>query len=244
MTIIYLPELSTKTDSITVKGDKAKYLISVLRHGNGDRITVGDGKGSLYLAEIIGVIKNGLTLEIISKHDSTMSPSVHVTLFQGILKGAKMDLVVQKSSELGVDVIVPVVTERSQLKATRKLPRWRKIAEEASRQSLRDTIPEIHETVDFAKLFRNAKKIASDDCIMFWEKGYLNFTEIKDNLVGTSRISVFIGPEGGFSKNEVELASESGVFIATLGKRILRAETAAITALSIVQYEFGNLGMR
>lgn len=238
---IFLPEVILSASTITIKDEKAKYLSTVLRCNTGDRLIITDDKGNSYSARIISVEKKEVTVEIIEKQDFDNESSLHITLLQGLLKGAKMDIVIQKATELGIKEIIPVVTERSQLRYTRKLLRWQKIAEEASRQSGRKIIPEISEPINFERLFIDSFQ-PSGGGIIFWEDGGERLSEIIDGFQGASKITLFTGPEGGFSEKEITTVSEHGFVIASLGRRILRAETAAITAVSIIQYELGDLG--
>ena len=152
-----------------------------------------------------------------------------------------MDLVIQKATELGVKEIIPVITERSLVQETKKTMRWKKIAEEASRQSGRTGIPAIAEPVRFKDLFLNSERILKHG-ILFWEEGGETLPEMLSTFSQTDAIALFTGPEGGFTEREVKTASENGFRVATLGKRILRAETAAVTAVSIIQYELGDIG--
>ena len=152
-----------------------------------------------------------------------------------------MDFVIQKTTELGVSAIIPVITERSQLRETRKHPRWKKIAEEASRQSGRIKIPEIFENYSFQDIF-DLPVLYSGRGILFWEQGGEKLPAVTEILRHADKIFLLVGPEGGFSEEEVLLASTKGVVTATLGRRTLRAETASITAVSIIQFALGDMG--
>jgi len=152
-----------------------------------------------------------------------------------------MDIVIQKATELGVTGIIPVITHRSQLRETRKHPRWRKIAEEASRQSGRSRVPEIFQTCSFEEIF-DTPGLTLGKGIIFWEQRGEKLSDVISKLSHTDRIFLLIGPEGGFSEKEVMLASERGCLTATLGSRILRAETASITAVSVIQFALGDIG--
>lgn len=237
---IFLPDSSFISDVIKIKGDKARYLATVLRCNPGDVLTIKNNAGLTYSARIIRIKKNEIEAELISRRRSEQIPALPVTLLQGLLKGEKMDIVVQKATELGAAEIIPVITERSQVRQTRKMARWRKIAEEASRQSGRDKIPSVREPATLDKLFLTYPDIPSG--ILFWEKSGLPIKEAVLKFQGNARIALFTGPEGGFSAREAEIISARGFIIASLGRNILRAETAAITALSIIQYELGCIG--
>jgi len=224
---------------VVVNRDKARYLSSVLRCVEGEIISVTDLNGNSYLSRIASITRKEVIIEVLERQDIDAESRLHIRLLQGVLKGEKMDLVVQKATELGVKEVVPVVTERSQIRETKKLARWRKIAEEASRQSGRSRVPVIHETMEFADLTNSG--LVSGGGIIFWEQCGDNLSALLRRRKGQDEIALFTGPEGGFSELEVRAAAEMGLSPATLGKRILRAETAAITAVAIAQYELGDL---
>lgn len=240
---IFLPGASAETGRITVRGEKAHYLSSVLRCRNGERIFVSNAQGILYITEIIRISQKSVTLAIMDISDDSVRESpLRITLFQGVLKGAKMDLVIQKATELGVRRIVPLITERSQLRATRKCPRWRKIAEEASRVAGRPHVPSVCDAVPFKRLIAESHGGPAENSILFWEEGGKALSAVTAGMTHNKPLSVFIGPEGGFSHQETALASDNGMIICTLGSRTLRAETAAISVLAILQYVLGDMG--
>jgi 16S rRNA (uracil1498-N3)-methyltransferase len=236
---IFLPVANLHGGPLSIKGEKAKYLSAVLRCRPGERLLIYDDNGNAYLSKITGVAAREVTVELIEKIDRNTDSPLHITLLQGLLKGEKMDLVVQKATELGVQEIIPVVTERSQLRETRKIPRWTRIAEEASRQSGRNSVPRIRQTTDFEGL----SPAPPPSGIIFWEQGGDNFGAALKQCGARGAISLFTGPEGGFSEKEIAAASDKGFLVATLGQRILRAETAAITAVAITQFVLGDLGV-
>ncbi|OGW27972.1 MAG: hypothetical protein A2X59_13365 [Nitrospirae bacterium GWC2_42_7] len=238
---IFLPYSELQNKIITISGEKAKYISSVLRCVSGDLINITDDQGNSYYAVIITSTKKEIKAEITGKQIIDTESPIYITLLQGLLKGEKMDFVIQKSIELGVNRIIPVITERSQIRETKKLLRWKKIAEEASRQSGRSIIPEIVQTLKFEDIFTGSNYVSRTG-IIFWEQGNGNLSEILNRLGTADKLSLFTGPEGGFSEKEVEIASENGFVVASLGKRILRAETAAIAAVSIIQYRLGDVG--
>ncbi len=237
---IFLPDPEIREGIIFIRGEKARYLTTVLRSGAGDSITVNDTVGNSYSAKIIRATRKEVSAEITGKEDSGGESPLKITLLQGLLKGEKMDLVIQKATELGAEKIIPVITSRSQVRETRKLGRWQKIAEEASRQSGRSMIPAVGSTLDFEDLF-NAPPVPGRG-IIFWEKGGGKLPAVVEQLGEAREIELFTGPEGGFSDEEIRTAEERGFIAATMGRRILRAETAAIVALGIVQYQLGDLG--
>lgn len=237
--LLPLPEIKPGTLSIT--GENARYLSTVLRCRAGDPISLTDSVGISYSGKIIRATRKEVEVEIdgAGRVADVESP-VAITLLQGLLKGDKMDLVIRKSTELGVTEVVPVITERSQVRETRKIERWQKIAREASRQSGRSNVPVVRDPVDITSLLGG--RPLSGRGIMFWEQGGERLSTVIGRLGRSEKIELLTGPEGGFSEDEAGLAREKGFLVATLGRRILRAETAAIVALGIVQYELGDLG--
>ncbi len=247
---IFLPITQIKGGKISITGEKARYLSSVLRCKGGDELTIFDGKGNCFKTEIIKVDRREVVTEVQDKFTCDTESSINIILMQGILKGQKMDIVIQKATELGVKEIIPVITERSQPRQTRKVTRWRKIAEEASRQCGRSIIPLIHEPVEFGKFFVESKLKRSEEIpgLILWEEDGLSIKEAIDKLSsGISQshdfpIYILIGPEGGFTKDEVSFAEREGFIVCSLGKRILRAETAALSAIVLVQFLLGDMG--
>lgn len=238
---LFLKDTEIAGGLITVGGDKAYYLKTVLRTRPGAKIVIKDGQGKTFNGVVRSIDLHSITVEITDSPAVSSESTLHTTLIQGLLKGEKMDLVIRIATELGVNEIVPVVTERSQVRHTRRLDRWTKIAEEAARQSGRNVIPQIHEVSGLHSIFEAAPSDESAR-ILFWERGGAPLNSLIKRLKGVRRVAVLTGPEGGFSEDEVRLAEEKGFSVATLGCRILRAETAAIATVSIIQFGLGDLG--
>jgi 16S rRNA (uracil1498-N3)-methyltransferase len=223
----------TPGSSITVTGDEARYLNNVLRMHRGDALIVFGPDGVSASTRLTGVSKGEVKLEVLEILPSRTETESGIVLVQGLLKkGSKMELVIEKATELGVSAIVPVITRRSQLKRVGKLERWNRIALEAARQSGRTTTPHIHEPVEFKKFIEGV-----DDKL----KGFIFYEEESDDLKITDRPLpenpyILIGPEGGFTSSEVEQAKAVGFISRSLGQNILRAETAAISALTLVSF--------
>lgn len=211
---------------IELSKDDKKYIFRVLRSSPGDLIFISDGKGKEFHARILD--KNHL--EIIKEFKYT-EEYPNLTLCQALLKGEKMDFVIQKSAELGVKRIIPFVSERCILKNTNKLERWRKIAKEATEQSGGLTVPEIDSLKTFDNLINSI-----ENGLLFWEKTEISLIDAFCELNPSKPIFLIVGPEGGFSSEEVKKALTKGIKIASLGKRILRAETASIISLSLVNF--------
>ena len=270
---IYLPFVSILNNQISITAEKAHYLASVLRCRKGDELIVLSGEGTCLRSVIAKCGKREVIAEVVEKLSSDPESPLDIILVQGILKGEKMDFVIQKTTELGVKGIIPAITERSQIRETRKIARWKKIAEESSRQSGRSATTVVHEVKalgDFFSLFSDRGTQTSAPGIIFYEEGDISLKDAADRIRDTrsmardtkgkkfsryhasnsisslilhpSSFTIVVGPEGGFTKEEVNTAKEKGFFAAFLGKRILRAETAAISTVALVQFLFGDMG--
>ncbi len=240
MVRLFLPPESISSNEITITNENARYLNTVLRIKRGEPLIVLDGLGNRYLCKVLNVHKKIVIVEKIEKERYSTESPLQITIAQGIPKSEKMDLIIQKSTELGVIRLIPLITERSQIRHTEKTTRWRKIAISASQQSGREIIPEIEEPVEFNE-FINRHKICKG-IIFYEEESRRDLKKILMNLKNEKEVFLLIGPEGGFSGEEVKLAVQKGFVKASLGPRILRTETAAITVLSIIQYELGDMG--
>ncbi len=230
-----------------VDQDDVKHIERVLRLKQGDRVEICDGQNTEYIAEIYSMDKKEIKLSMIEKWSSRTEPPIEITLFQGIPKAAKMDVIIQKCTELGIARIVPVITERTivQLKdqksEEKKVERWQKIADEAAKQSKRGIIPQIALPVAFSESVKNGPKF--DLAVIPYEKETaVGLKGVLRQRVNAKKVAIYIGPEGGFGEREIEEAKQAGIVPVTLGPRILRTETAGFVALSILMYELGDLG--
>ncbi len=253
MVRIFLPSARVTDNKIAITDEKAHYLLSVLRCRTGDNLIIFDGSGTCFSAVIREARKREAVVEILDAFSCHLESPLYAILVQGILKGEKMDVVIQKTTELGVNEIVPAVTERSQLRDTRRVARWRKIAEEASRQSGRSMVPVVHEPVEMREYLTASPSDANLQGFIFYEEEGMRLSEAVKVFptksgkttaarLGDGQILILIGPEGGFTKEEVSFAEERGLRVISLGKRVLRAETAAISAVTLVQYLLGDMG--
>jgi len=227
---------------VRLDGEIAHQLSRVLRLEAGDHILLLDGLGFEYEAELKAVLRQGksdtATGEIIEKRPAAGEPHLQVTLYQALLKGEKFDVVLQKGTEVGVSRFVPILTERCVGQAARP-DRWKKIVREAAEQSRRGKLPELVEKP--LKLTEALDRIKSEGHLAFmaWEEETaLSFHELPEGLSG---LGILIGPEGGFSRKEAELAQAAGVQTLSLGKRILRAETAGPIATALALYQSGDM---
>jgi 16S rRNA (uracil1498-N3)-methyltransferase len=238
---VYVSSIPADSSFLDITGEQARYVSAVLRLRQGDGVHLFDSSGKHFSALITKAGRGRVEMELKELIETPEEPSLNITLLQGTLKGQKMDIVLQKATELGVGAIVPLITERAIVRGTRRLERWQKIALEASRQCGRTRPPEVSSPRGVEDYFSSESRLKG---VIFWEEQSQGLKSLKDMSFprSTKEIIVAIGPEGGFTEHEVGLAQKSGLVPTTLGPRILRAETAAITALALVQYIGGGLG--
>lgn len=228
-------------NTAVIRGQDAHHIARVLRMQVGDTLTLCDAHGTDYACEITELSDGEISLHVCDRVSSSTEPTTAVTLYQGLPKSEKMEWIIQKCVEIGVTRIVPVAMSRCVVKlggadSEKKRSRWQKIATGAAEQSGRGIIPEIAAPLSFDAMLAALKE---EYAITFYEGGGVALS----TLVGenTRRVSIVIGPEGGFSLEEIEKLRQNGAHIATLGKRILRCETAPLVALSVIMQLTGNL---
>lgn len=234
------------SQTMVLEGTDARHIASVLRMTAGDTVLVSGHNKKTGKAEITEVSSDAVQLRLLEFIEDKTEPPLAVYLVQGLAKGDKMDFIVQKAVELGVYGIIPAITEHCVVKydlakQTEKVIRWQKIAREAAKQCGRSYIPQILPVTRLADvLIQN--EFASASKIMLYE-GQAS-QGLKQALLETkgSTYLLCIGPEGGFSSDEVELCQRHGVKVVTMGPRIMRTETAALAVLSAVMYQCGDLG--
>lgn len=228
--------------TITVTGNDVNHIKNVLRMSCGDEISVSDGCGRDYFCTIDEIGREQILLHIENSWDSYVELPAKLYLFQGLPKGDKMELIIQKAVELGVYEIIPVVTARTIVKLdakkeAKKLARWQLVARSAAKQSGRGMIPKVAAPISFKEAVAAAKKL--DMAVMPYEraKGMDAARGLVHSMRGKKSIGIFIGPEGGFDCSEVSQALAANIETMTLGQRILRTETAGLTVLSILMFE-------
>lgn len=232
-------------DTVTIDGDLFRHMAKVLRLKTGSRLLLSDGGGVECSGRISWIGKEQLTVTIEERTLQTVTETGPlITLYQGLAKGDRMELILQKCTELGVAEVVPLLTSRSiprlAERGTDRLERWRRIAQEAARQSKRPAIPRIAEITGFAEALNQADQPLK---LLLWEEERTN--RLKPLLAATPlppSIALLVGPEGGLSAAEAELAMAAGFVPITLGQRILRTETAGLAMLAILQFYWGDLG--
>lgn len=229
-------------DQIQITGSDVNHIKNVLRMNVGEEISVSDGAGQDYFGKIEQIDSSAVLVHVENSWDSYVELPTKLYLFQGLPKSDKMELIIQKAVELGVYAVVPVKMKRTivkwdEKKGEKKLARWQQIAESAAKQSGRGLIPEVMAPMTFAEAIEMAKGL--DAALLPYEKasGMDAARDLIASMRGKSSIGIFIGPEGGFDTQEVDEAIDAGVQTMTLGHRILRTETAGLTALSILMFE-------
>lgn len=239
----FIPPTEEKT--VRIQGDDASHITRSLRMQVGDAIVLSDGQGFDYSGTLSSLGQGFVDVSILEKAENQTEPQVKITLYQALPKGDKLSFIVEKTVELGGVEIVPVLTSRcisrpNPKSMERKIQRYQKTAEEAAKQSDRGMIPRVAPLLSFSEALEQAK--AHDLSLLFYELETTPLREIltPDRIEHTQSIGVFIGSEGGFSPKEVDEAEKAGLVSASLGARILRAETAPIAALSALFYAFGE----
>jgi len=242
----FLPKKNIRGESATVAGAELEHMRKVLRLAPGDRVILFDDEGWEHEGTIRSYADGSAEILIVSSYEPRRESPVRITLAQALGKGDTFDWVVEKATELGADAIVPFLCRRAVPKPDaagreKKRTRWRRIAVGAAKQSGRVRVPEIADVIDFSGLVGRPWPV--DLKLIFWENetdhGLAHLAEEKP---GVTSLLLAIGPEGGFASDEVAEATESGFRSVGLGKRILRTETAAVTALSLARFIWGDLG--
>lgn len=242
MSRFFIPKENIAENKITVMGEDVIHISKVLRLKKGDFFTCCDGRGFDYYVKIADISKTEVVCDIIDKQKSDTEPPVKVTLIQGIPKAAKMDYIIQKNTELGISEIYPCSLNRciSKTEKDKKTDRWQKIAKEAAQQSGRGIVPVIHNTINL----KEAVEILKNSDISFVAYECEDKNTLKNVLLSKENpktVAFLIGPEGGFDVSEIEFLKNSGIAVISLGKRILRTETAGEAVLSMIMYEIGDI---
>lgn len=238
----FVEEPAMGEETITITGGDVNHIKNVLRMSPGDKICVINGQNNKeYYCEIVSLGNDAVQTKICEVLEADQELPNQIYLFQGLPKSDKMELIIQKAVELGVHTIVPVITDRTvvkldEKKEANKRKRWMSISESAAKQSGRLRIPEVTSVVSFKQALDMAEKM--DVCLIPYElaKNMEHTRKIMGNIAPGQSVAVFIGPEGGFESSEIEKAMEKGFHPITLGKRILRTETAGLVTLSMLVY--------
>lgn len=233
-------------NEIIIDSEDAKHIKKVLRINIGDTITVCDGSGTDYTAQISEIDEKQVVCEIIDSKLCDTEPGIKVTLFQGLPKASKMDYIIQKNTELGICEITPVAMSRCVVKLEnkkaeeKKTERWQKIAVEAAKQSGRGIIPIINMPMTFDDVLKALKNydlvFAPYEC-----EEQTRLRNVVEENTDAKNIAFIIGPEGGFDPVEIDKLKAAGIKTVTLGKRILRTETAAEAVISMLMYGYNEI---
>lgn len=242
----FVKQEQIKEKTIEIKADDVKHIRNVLRKEINDEIEIcnqEDGKN--YTCKINQINQENIICEIIEQIEGEAESQIHVDIYQGLPKADKMELIIQKSVELGVHAIIPTNMKRCIVKIElkdehKKIERWQKISEVASKQSGRDIIPKVENITNIKNIGKDDKKY--DMIIVAYEEEKENtlkqeLANLKNMKKEEYNIGIVIGPEGGIDKEEIEILKQAGAKVVTLGKRILRTETVALNILSIIMYE-------
>lgn len=230
------------TKEIIISGQDALHLLYAMRVKSGQNIIITDALGQTARTKIKSCTAQVVVLSLLERIKDDQESPIKLTLVQCLPKSDKMDYIIQKAVELGVNEIIPAVSHNCVVrydvaKRLKKLTKWRKIAAEAAKQCARDFIPKVQPITDF----QTAIVLPGATCICYENEDTLSFKEYLKEQSG-KEYSIIIGPEGGFTDDEVKVCRSQGIKSISLGKRVLRTETAAVTALSVIQYEKGDLG--
>lgn len=230
-----------KEKEILLTGTDVNHIRNVLRMRTGEEILVSNGQGTDYHCRLESIDDASVTASIMWRLDGNAELPVSITLYQGLPKGDKLEFIIQKSVELGAVRIVPVSTRRTIVKLDAKKEqakrkRWMGISESAAKQSGRGIVPEVTKVMDFSEALREAESM--DVCLIPYEltEGIEHTREVCASIKPGQSVGIFIGPEGGFEEEEVSRAIEAGAIPLTLGKRILRTETAGMALISVLAY--------
>lgn len=241
----FCTEENIKNNNVIVEGGDAKHLKTILRAQTGDKISVVT-ESKEYIAEIEAINMDDIICTLVEETMNNNETKINITLCQGIPKQTKMETIIQQNVELGVKCFIPLITERTVVKLNeknreqKKLDRWQKIAKESAKQSKRNIIPEVSDIMTVKELI---EKLRNEEAEVIVPYELEDVKSIKDVLKESKQnYYIIIGPEGGFDIKEIEMFQEIGAHVVTLGKRILRTETAGVAASTIVMYACNEMG--
>ena len=245
----YVPDIEATDRSISLDGAIARQLKTVLRTDTGEHIRLFNGSGSEWEVEIDHVGKNEVSTKLVFAINPAAEPITKITMLLGLARPERIELAIQKCTELGATRFVPVISERVQggntgTPSAKRLERWQRIAIEAAEQSGRATVPTVEAPISIMNTI--AETVSAQPLLCMWEEiahesQSLN-TALKSLDKNQPELAALIGPPGGFSEQEATLIREAGATLVTLGPRVLRSETAAIAVMSAILYERGDLG--
>lgn len=238
-----IPHIIQAQSTGTILGQDAKHMFKVLRLKKGAVIEISNGRGKDFMARILNASADRVDLDIFEEITLATESPIDITLCSGMLKDNKMDFVIKHVTQLGITKWVPFFSERSvpipdTKKMGKRCERWETIAKESLKQCRRSRLPEICLPISFESLLMLPDP--SDLKLAFWEKASTKLNTLKGKA-SVNRVFILIGPEGGFSENEIDVAIQKGFISCSLGPRILRAETASISSCTLIQHIFGDI---
>ncbi|HEX9896105.1 MAG TPA: RsmE family RNA methyltransferase [Dehalococcoidales bacterium] len=241
----FISKESFAGDNVSITGQPAYQITRVLRLKRGDRVTLLDDTGREYETAIESITHDTVQGKVIANEPGIGEPKISLTLYQALLKTDKFEFVLQKGVELGITGFIPFMSERCVVRkpSESRIERWHNIIREAAEQSRRARLPVLYRLVSFTEACEQMNKPS----LILWEgekSRNLAVTMKSEPFHKASALSVFVGPEGGFTPAEIELARRHGIVSVGLGNRILRAETAGLAAISVIMYEKGEMGQK
>ena len=245
MSKFYIDKNNIINNKVLISRDEARHIIKVLRYKIDDLITLFDSEGMTYECVIKAFENERITAEIIEKIENKNSETTKIVLAQAVLKSKKMDSVIQKSTELGISRIIPFFSSRTipkwnSDKCFDKAEHWRNIVKASVKQSGIRKMPCVDNIISYDEII--SSNLNMNKILLYEKERNVSFKKIINTIIFPSDILIMVGPEGGFTMEEVSKAKQSGFIITGIGNLILRAETVPISVLSILQYEAGNLG--
>ncbi len=247
MNQFFVEESQIHGSEIIIEGTDVNHIKNVLRMKTGEEVMISNGTDKHYICSIMTISEQQVVAKIVDIDTNSTELPVKLYLFQGLPKADKMELIIQKSVELGVHEIIPVAMKRCVVKLDAKkekskLVRWQGIAESAAKQSKRMVIPNISRVMNFKEAVAYAKSLDYNIIPYEFANGMERSKQVVKSLSQYKSVGIFIGPEGGFEEAEIAYAKENNMQIISLGKRILRTETAGLTALSVIMFELEQDG--
>ena len=245
----FIENSAPTSGALAITGREARHIRNVLRMKKGEKLLIMDGKGQVFESTIAGISPKEVLVTINKDISPLPSSPIDINLAQALIKAHPMDYLIQKVTELGISSIAPFYSERTIIKikpgcVKNKMERWREIMKSACKQCGRPALPVLNSPISFEEIIKDSPG-KNTLKILLWEHEHKK--DLKSLLQSTNplpHILPVVGPEGGFSPNEINLAREAGFHIVSLGNRILRTETAAVSLVSIIQYEWGDLSIK
>ncbi len=244
----FVEEITPTTDSLSLTGKEARYISKVLRMKKGDKLTIMDGKGQLFESIVEDLDYKEVKVRI-NKSISPPPPSpIEINLAQALIRSNSMDYLIQKFTELGINSIHLFYSERTVIRLKpghlrNKMDRWMEIMKSACRQCGRATLPTLNPPLPFEEIIKNMPDKETLKVLLWENEEMLDLKKVLRSMSPIPHTLAMVGPEGGFTLNEINQARKAGFHVVSLGNRILRTETAAVSLISIIQYEWGDLNL-